>query len=292
MDYRKMSAISGAIIFFSLAALMISIIWMAEKRIFFAPDYVVYVKFDDIVGLGDHSQVYMRGYRVGRTKDVEFLKDGVRVRVDINKKFIIPKDSRWEIHTLNILGEKSITIQPGVSGVRLQPREQVTGINKDMVAMAQNLLKKIQDKIEAVDWDVRVRTMDDSLDKFHALLEKGERKIGELDVAALNRDIGALGELAAELKNAGTDFRKEMAETGQESRDSLAKVERAADQTAALAAKLDEIAGKIGRGEGSMGALVNDGTAVSNLQATLKELQTLLANISKNPKKYFKFSIF
>ncbi len=292
MDYRKMSAVSGAIIFFSLAALMISIIWLAEKRIFFAPDYIVYVKFDDVVGLGDHSQVYMRGYRVGRTKDVEFLTDGVRVRVDINKKFGIPKDSRWEIHTLNFLGEKAITIQPGASATLLQPREEVPGSNKDMVMAAQGILEEIRKKIAGGDWDVRLRTLGDSLDKLHALLEKGERKIGQFDVAALNRQIAAMGELTAELKSAGADFRKELAETGRGSRDSLAGVDRAAEQASALAAKLDDIAGKIDRGEGSLGALVNDGTVVSDLQETLKELQTLVANISRNPKKYFRFSIF
>lgn len=292
MDYRKMSAISGAIIFFSIAALMISIIWLAEKRIFFAPDYVVYVKFDDVVGLGDRSLVYMRGYRVGRTKDVEFLSDGVRVRVDINKKFRIPKDSRFEIHTLNFLGEKSITIQPGTSPILLQPREQVTGSNKDIVMAAQGILDEIKRKIATGDWDVKLRTLGDSLDKFHSLLEKSNQKLGQIDIATFNRNVQAFGDLTADLKTVSADLKREVTETGQAGRDGLAKVDRAVEQISSLTAKLDEIAGKIGRGEGSVGALVKDPTLVADLQSTLKELRTLVANISKNPKKYFKFSIF
>ena len=38
MDYKKMSYISGVIIFFSFLILMMSIIWLAEKRIFFTRD--------------------------------------------------------------------------------------------------------------------------------------------------------------------------------------------------------------------------------------------------------------
>ncbi len=292
MDYRKMSAVSGAIIFISFAVLMISVIWLAEQRIFFTRDYVVYVKFDDVVGLRDHSQVYMRGYRVGWTKDVEFLPDGVRVRVDVNKKFRIPKDSRWEIHTLNFMGEKSITVQPGVSGDALRSGDQVPGLNKDMVSLAQNILEEIRAKIAGGDWDVRLRTLGDSLDKLHGLLVKGERKIDELDIASLNRDLKALGDLTAELRTAGADFRRELAETGRAGRESLGKIDGAVEQAGALAARLDGIAGKIERGEGSAGALVNDRAVVEDVRATLKELQTLLGNISRNPKKYFKFSIF
>lgn len=292
MDYRKMSAVSGAIIFFSLAVLMISVIWLAEQRIFFTRDYIIYVKFDDVVGLRDHTQVYLRGYRVGWTKAVAFLADGVRVRVDVNKKFRIPRDSRWEIRTLNFMGEKAITIQPGVSGEPLRHGDQVAGLNKDMVSLAQGVLEEIRAKIATGDWDVRLRTLGDSIDKFHALLEKGERKVDAIDIAALNRDLRDLGDLAAELKSAGAEFRRELAETGRAGRDGLAGVARAADEVSALAARLDGIAGKIERGEGSVGALVNDGAVAADLKATLRELQTLIANISRNPRKYFKFSIF
>jgi len=292
MEYRKMSAISGAIIFFSFAIAMISILWLSQKRIFFSQDYIVYAKFDDVVGLGDRSQVYMRGYRVGRTKHVEFLPDGVRVRVDINKRFRIPSDSRWEIHTLNFLGEKAITIIPGASSVSLKPREQVLGTNKDMMTVAQNILNEIKKKIDEGNWEARLRTLGDSLDRLHAILETGEKKLRQFDVASVNQQVKALGELMAEIKDAGVDLRREMAETGRNGRDSLAKVDRAAEQTAELAARLDGIAGKNDRGEGSIGTLVNDGTVVADLQAAVRELQTLLASISKNPKKYFKFSIF
>lgn len=292
MDYRKMTAVSGAIIFFSFAALMMSIIWLAEQRIFFTRDYIVYVKFDDVVGLRDHSQVYMRGYRVGWTKDVAFLPDGVRVRVDVNKKFRIPKDSRWEIHTLNFMGEKSITVQPGVSPDALRPGDQVAGLNKDMVSLAQNILEEIRAKIAAGDWDARLRTLGDSLDKFHGLLETGERKLEALDIASLNRDLNALGDLASELRSAGAEFRREVAETGRAGRESLGKIDEAVVRAGALAARLDGIAGKLERGEGSAGALINDRAVIEDVQATLRELQTLLQNISRNPKKYFKFSIF
>ena len=135
MDYKKMSYISGVIIFFSFLILMMSIIWLAEKRIFFTRDYIVYVKFDDVVGLRDHSQVFMRGYRIGWTKGVKFLKDGVLVRVDVNKKYDVPTDSRWEINTLNFMGEKAITVQPGKKDLFLQPGAEVPGYNRDLISV-------------------------------------------------------------------------------------------------------------------------------------------------------------
>ena len=114
-NYNKMSYISGVIIFFSAVIFLISVLWLSGARILSASEYKIYFRFTDVVGLRDRSQVFMRGYRVGWTKDVMFEKDDVLVRVDVKKRFQIPKDSKIEINTLNFIGEKAITISPGVS---------------------------------------------------------------------------------------------------------------------------------------------------------------------------------
>jgi len=108
MDYKRMSFISGVVIFFSIIILMVTIITLSGKRIFFTRDYIIYVKFDDVIGLQDKAKVFMRGYRIGWTKDVYFEKDGVVVRVDVNKRYKIPVDSKIEINTISLLGERPL----------------------------------------------------------------------------------------------------------------------------------------------------------------------------------------
>lgn len=87
-------------------------------------------------------------------------------------------------------------------------------------------------------------------------------------------------------------FRTELASTGKQGRESLAKVDKAMEQMASLSAKLDSIASKIDAGEGSAGALVNDKKYIESINTTLQELQDLIKDFRKNPKKYVKLSIF
>jgi phospholipid/cholesterol/gamma-HCH transport system substrate-binding protein len=46
------------------------------------------------------------------------------------------------------------------------------------------------------------------------------------------------------------------------------------------------------RGEGSAGELLNNKEYIQTLSATIEQLKSLIDDIEKNPRKYFKFSVF
>lgn len=56
--------------------------------------------------------------------------------------------------------------------------------------------------------------------------------------------------------------------------------------------KADSVFGKVDRGEGSLGLLVNDPSLYRNTDSLLVDLRTLLADFKKNPKRYFSLSVF
>jgi phospholipid/cholesterol/gamma-HCH transport system substrate-binding protein len=58
------------------------------------------------------------------------------------------------------------------------------------------------------------------------------------------------------------------------------------------AAKLNILLDKINKGEGPVGSLVSSKELKEDLQATLKELNSLIKDIKEHPRKYFKFSVF
>ncbi|NMC44432.1 MAG: MCE family protein, partial [candidate division Zixibacteria bacterium] len=49
---------------------------------------------------------------------------------------------------------------------------------------------------------------------------------------------------------------------------------------------------KIDRGEGSGGALVNDPKLYEEVREMMTRVNNLIADIEKDPRKYFKFSVF
>ena len=285
MDYKKMSYISGIVIFFSFVILLIAIIGLAEKRIFFTHDYIIYVKFSDVVGLQDQARVYMRGYKVGWTKDVQFKKDKVIVRVDINKKFKVPIDSKFEINTISLLGEKAITIIPGASDTILNHGDHVVGQNKDIMMEMKNILGILKSNIEQGELDVKVKQLSESIETFHSILGKIDKKIDKVNIDEYNTQIKNIGEAGKTIKTVLT----ESADSLQLSR---RKFDKAIKDVSVLSSKIQEIAAKINTGEGTAGALVNDKEYIVKLDSTISELKLLIEDFKKNPKKYVNISVF
>ncbi len=292
MKYKKMSFISGVVIFFSFVIILVTILWLADKRIFFTSDYKIFVKFDDVIGLRDHSQVYMRGYRVGWTKGVKFEKDGVVVRVDVKKKYRIPADSKFEINTLNFMGEKAITIKPGMSDKFLQAGDLVKGKNKDIMIEAKEILNTIKERIKKKNFEDKIAKVSRSLDLLHNALVKINERIDKVNVTEYNKQIKKIGEAGDNLTLFLKDARKELNVTAEKGRESMKKVDKLVENLSSLTEKLDKISDKLNNGKGSAGKFLNDDKYIENLNKTIEELKNLIADIKKNPKKYVKLSIF
>jgi phospholipid/cholesterol/gamma-HCH transport system substrate-binding protein len=89
--------------------------------------------------------------------------------------------------------------------------------------------------------------------------------------------------------------------TGRESQlgKTLDNFSSAAEKMDVLAGRLDSLravlqvtAGRVEQGQGTVGKLVNDDELYKRLNESVGELRDLIADIKKNPKKYFKFSVF
>jgi phospholipid/cholesterol/gamma-HCH transport system substrate-binding protein len=294
MDYKKMSYVSGIVIFFSMVVLLLAIIGLAEKRIFFTKDYVVYIKFADVIGLQDQSKVFMRGYRIGTTKEVKFKEDGVTVRVDVNKKYKIPIDSEIEINTITLLGEKAITIFPGTSDKYFKPGDQLIGQNKDIMVQMKHILGVLRRTIEQdeLDMKLKVKQLAESIETFHSFLGKMDTQMDQVDVEAYNQQITNLSEAGEAVE----DFLAESSDRLQVSTEKFDKamqdISVLSTQVSVLSTEVQEIATKINKGEGSAGEFINNKEYIENLNKTIKEFSVLIEDIKKNPKKYVNISIF
>lgn len=56
--------------------------------------------------------------------------------------------------------------------------------------------------------------------------------------------------------------------------------------------RIDSILARISRGEGTAGALVNDDELYQEMRNLIVRIENLVIDIEKNPRKYFKFSVF
>jgi phospholipid/cholesterol/gamma-HCH transport system substrate-binding protein len=294
MDYGKMSYISGVIIFVGVIVILVAISWLSGANIFFTRDYSVYMTFNEVSGLRDQSSVYMRGYHIGVTKGVGFEPNAVVVRVEINKKFRVPKNSKFEITSLNLIGEKAISITPlpGESGGMLVNGDTVNGENRDIMIVAQSVLSSLKTKIEGNDLDVKLRKVGESLDLLHSALAKLNVRLDQFDVPEYSKELQTVGETGRRLQEFLDATQPDIVQITSQGKTALTKMNRALDDFASLAQKLDSIAQKINAGQGSAGELINNRAYVDDLARTVGELQLLITDIRKNPGKYFKISVF
>ena len=101
----------------------------------------------------------------------------------------------------------------------------------------------------------------------------------------------ARGEVRAIVDNAAVAAR-ELRETSHRLLTISGQLEASEVRLSRFIATGDSVMTKINRGDGSLGLLVNDPSLYRSADSTLRELQSLIADMRRNPKKYVNVRIF
>lgn len=88
--------------------------------------YKVKVKFQDIMGIIEGSDVSIAGIKVGNVAKVRLDPDtyDALVFLEINQKVKIPVDSKASIITSGLVGSKLVSIEPGASETFMKDGDQ------------------------------------------------------------------------------------------------------------------------------------------------------------------------
>lgn len=94
----------------------------------FEPTYYVDARFDNIGGLKPRAPVKSAGVVVGRVESIRF-DDKIyqaRVRLELERRYLFPKDSSAKILTSGLLGEQYIGLEPGAEEGNLAAGDVIT----------------------------------------------------------------------------------------------------------------------------------------------------------------------
>jgi phospholipid/cholesterol/gamma-HCH transport system substrate-binding protein len=94
----------------------------------FDETYAVTAKFDNIGGLKPRAAVKSAGVVVGRVESIGFDDKSYQAQVvlQLEKKFVFPKDSSAKILTAGLLGEQYLGLEPGASEKNLAVGDTIT----------------------------------------------------------------------------------------------------------------------------------------------------------------------
>jgi phospholipid/cholesterol/gamma-HCH transport system substrate-binding protein len=113
---------------------------------------------------------------------------------------------------------------------------------------------------------------------LEATLSRVDSSTSSGELAAMVTDARAA---AAELRAAGADARLLT---------SAAASQR--DRMVQMLTAVDDVLGRLSRGEGTLGMLTADSTLYREATRTVVQLRSLMADIQANPRRYFRFSVF
>ncbi len=238
----------GIFIFLGLLAFLISIYLLGGDRAILKSYYTLHARFDQVQGLAPGSVVSLSGVTVGNVSEINFLNSGrtlnVQMKIDTSYKDKITEGSQVEVRTQGALGDKYIYIIPG---------------KIDAPIMAEN---GILNKAEATDFIGVLTENGDQATKIFEIIDEMHKTMKSLNHEnRMSRLIGNLT-LASESASKSMDLTYDLLKEIKGSQKQDNKIRTSLD-------KLDRILSKIDRGEGTLGALINDPSVHQQLKSML-----------------------
>ncbi|MEA2749354.1 MAG: phospholipid/cholesterol/gamma-HCH transport system substrate-binding protein [Myxococcales bacterium] len=272
--------------------------------------YVVHAYLKDATGIAKHSRVAIAGIPVGQIDDIRLENGQARVDVRVNGDVKLHESARLGVKSASILGENIIVLTEGIGEPDKKDGDEITtmpdarsvedlketvGRIADLVEkVAQQLansvgseeggrnlsaiLKNLAEATDAINLTVRENrtVIHDTLENVnHITLTSGpELQKILVNVRLITEDVKGL--LAAQGENGQSGELRQTAE----------RINRASKSLESALGHIDSVAGRVDRGEGTIGRLSKDEALINEVQGVaegvndyvdgLRRLQTIV----------------
>ena len=262
-----------------------------------------YAYYNNIQGMEVSNPVVINGLTVGKVQQLELLQDqGNRIKVtfEVDKKLKIGDGTIAMLGSSDLLGSKAIMLQMGPNTELYQSGATVKSaakgnITDELAAEAIPLMKTIDTTVA----NINSFFTPQARNSMQHLLENMEQTTGTLNKMMLDnqRNINQITTNISRLTGALVTTEKKidiLAGNLNTITDSIKKADVAqVIRNANLAmAEMRSAIAKVDNAQGSLGMLMNDRALYNNMTRATADLDRLLVDFQKNPKRYVHFSVF
>jgi len=297
MKFYKESKI-GVIIALAIVLLIWGLNFLKGRNLF-TSNKPYFAVFNNIGGLKKTSVVSANGYVIGLVSDISFVKGDINkilVEILIDKQFKIPKNSIIQIYSSDLLGSKAVKLILGDSNVYASKNDTLKSLyTGDMSAT----ITKIKDQAESA-----IASVDSVATSLHHILtpetEKNVRgaimSLQDLIITEkqkISKILDNLESFTQNFENSNKSINNIVGNLSAVS-DSLAaaNIKKTIEKANLTFTQTSEILTKINTGKGSIGLLVNNDSLYLTLHKTIQDLDSLLVDLNKHPKRYVHLSVF
>ncbi len=297
----------GILVMFAIAAAMWASLSGGGTSIFESKgEFTCY--FRNVNGLVKGSPVWMSGVEVGNVRTVEFVRlDSLRqvkvvCRIIRSAWMMMTEGTQVMLGTIGFLGDKYVEVIPGPAEKPVIAEGSVVptkdaGEASAMFKAGENALNNAGEVVSNLDTLLkRINRGEGTLGRMATDKELYEQMTRLLtDLTTLTHSLQKNQEkLTASIERVATSTDNVAAHiTGDSgSIGRLFNDKALYNNLAQTTARLDSITMKLNSGKGSAGLLVSDTAMYVEMTNLMHRINNLVTDIEKDPRKYFKFSVF
>lgn len=302
-DQLRTEILVGALLFFAFIALTMGILWISGAQPG-TPRFKLFAKAPEAGAIGEGTRITLLGVDVGSVKTVELRPDGVVLELEITHRGTLPIDTRAKEQTAGIMGMAALALLPGESTVALNEGDTIFAAGggpglQDLVGDLGGEASEVLTQIRKLLNDSTIANAQSGIGSFAGGMEELETLLAResQSIEKLIQGLSATSARLAEITS-GPELDRTVSHL-----DSLtARLAAASSDLDQTSESLASVLGKIDRGEGSVGRMVNDSSLYVSLTATLQnieaaseEIALLTRDIRERPDHYtqgLKFSVF
>lgn len=239
-----------------------------------------YFDVDDAGGLVKNSAVKMAGIKVGVIDDIELVNGKARVHLKLDRDIPVTASSYVELRADGILGDKHVELLPGKPGEKPLESGEPISRAEDRGSLDQmvNEISKITSSLRDLAKNLNQATSGEGdpstpIGRIVLNIERLTKDLSEM--SGRNKDkINEIVDQVHSITSNLDGFISDESPTGfkaawQKATDSLSRIDSSLKN-------IDEITGKINRGEGTIGRLVNDESTIDGINQAVENVNEFL----------------
>jgi phospholipid/cholesterol/gamma-HCH transport system substrate-binding protein len=270
----------GLLAVFAVTAAVYGVLRTDDRPANVGTGYTLVSDFSSAEGIYPDTPLRVAGVPVGSVEAVALAGGSARVTLSLLENVRLPKDSFAELKGEGVLGDKFIRITPGTSSEMLKDGDSLpvrpSGADLDAVT---NQISAIADDVKVITAALRGVAEDDATrDQLAATIQNIQLLSEELRaIAGENR--ADLAAIADNLRVVSESLAGLVDRTGAGIEAEMGAIRGATDSLDRTARNLESITGKIDRGEGTVGQLVNDASTIDSVNATLASVNETVETV-------------
>jgi phospholipid/cholesterol/gamma-HCH transport system substrate-binding protein len=295
MPQMNAEAKVGLFVFIAIGCLVVMAMWLGGLRLGGEDGFEVLVSFPSAAGIDEDAYVAIAGVQVGRVKHITLVDNKARLTLVIRRGVRVGEDFTAVMKTSGLLGEKYVELVPGAPDAKaLGDGEELTrvGTYTDIDRLI-GVLEEVAVDIKGVTGALKsvlseeggerlgniLVNIEELTDGINKLVKTNDKKLSSV-MTSMDEFFEGLSKESPSILKGLRDASDSLNEIIAENRGGLKegveslkvaskKLETAMENIGETLSSIQNVAGKIDRGEGTIGKLVNEPETADNINKTL-----------------------